>query len=128
MWGYIMATFVHIDIPADDVERSRKFYSELFGWKFEKPVPEMDYYLFQTTGLNGEAGVGGGMGLRGEAQQRITGYIGVPSVREYTEKIEKAGGKVLNQMPVPGWGYLAICMDTEGNIFGIWEDNANAEQ
>ncbi|WP_340818334.1 VOC family protein [Methanolobus sp. WCC4] len=122
-----MATFVHIDIPADDVERSKKFYGDLFGWKFEKPMPDMDYYLFESTGLDGEAGIGGGMGLRGEPEQRMTSYIGVPSVKEYAEKIEATGGKVLNQMPVPGWGYLAICLDTEGNIFGIWEENKDAK-
>jgi len=27
---------VHFEIPADDVERPRKFYSTLFGWKIEK--------------------------------------------------------------------------------------------
>jgi hypothetical protein len=28
-----MPTIVHFDIPAEDVERSQKFYTELFGWK-----------------------------------------------------------------------------------------------
>ena len=31
-----MPTIVHFEIPVDDVERSRKFYSGLFGWKIEK--------------------------------------------------------------------------------------------
>ncbi|WP_094226979.1 VOC family protein [Methanolobus psychrotolerans] len=122
-----MPTFVHIDIPTDKLERAKKFYSDLFEWEFEKPFPEMDYYLFQTTGLDGKEAIGGGMGLRGEPDQRIAGYIGVSSIKEYAENIEKAGGKVLNQMPVPGWGYLAICPDTEGNLFGLWEENKNAK-
>ena len=29
-------SIVHFEIPADDVERARKFYSTLFGWKIEK--------------------------------------------------------------------------------------------
>ena len=29
-------TIVHFEIPADDVERARKFYSTLFGWKIDK--------------------------------------------------------------------------------------------
>ena len=68
-----------------------------------------------------------GMGLRGEPEQRITNFIGVPSVDEHIKKIESAGGKVLNKLPVPGWGYMAMCLDTEGNLFGIWEENENAE-
>jgi predicted enzyme related to lactoylglutathione lyase len=122
-----MSTFVHIDVPTDNLERAKKFYSDLFDWEFEKPFPEMDYYLFKTTGLNGEEGIRGGMGLRGEPEQRITGYIGVPSIKEYADKVENTGGKVLNQMPVPGWGYLAICLDTERNMFGLWEDNSEAK-
>lgn len=32
-------------------------------------------------------------------------------------------GKVLMpRIPVPGFGALAICADTEGNVFGLWED------
>ena len=29
-------TIVHFEIPADNVEKLQKFYSELFGWKIEK--------------------------------------------------------------------------------------------
>lgn len=28
-------TVVHFEIPAEDVDRARKFYSTLFGWKIE---------------------------------------------------------------------------------------------
>lgn len=122
-----MPTFIHVDIPTDDVERAKKFYKDLFEWEFEKPFPDMNYYLYETKGLDGEEGIRGGMGLRGEDEQRITSYIGVTSIEKYITKIQDAGGKVLNQMPVPGWGYLAICLDTENNIFGIWEDNKNAK-
>jgi uncharacterized protein len=31
-----MPTIVHFEIPADDVDRAKKFYSDLFGWKMEK--------------------------------------------------------------------------------------------
>jgi predicted enzyme related to lactoylglutathione lyase len=31
-----LPTIVHFEIPADDVERSKKFYNDLFGWKIEK--------------------------------------------------------------------------------------------
>lgn len=53
----------------------------------------MDYYLVETEGLNGEPGTGGGLGKRGETDQRIMNYTGVPSVDEYLEKVEKPGGR-----------------------------------
>jgi uncharacterized protein len=31
-----MPTIVHFEIPADDIDRAKKFYSDLFGWKIEK--------------------------------------------------------------------------------------------
>jgi predicted enzyme related to lactoylglutathione lyase len=35
-----MSTIVHFQIPSDNVERSKKFYSDMFGWNFEKVPPE----------------------------------------------------------------------------------------
>jgi predicted enzyme related to lactoylglutathione lyase len=122
-----MPTIVHFDIPADDLERAKSFYSKLFGWKFEKPIETMEYYLIDTEDLEGKKGPGGGLGKRGTAEQKITNFIGVPSVDEYLAKIEKLGGKVLMaKTAVPGMGYLAICMDTENNPFGLWEENEEA--
>ena len=123
-----MPAIVHFDIATDDPERAKKFYEELFDWKMESPPGMTDYYLIETKGLNGEAGVGGGLGKRGEPGQRITSYIGVDSVDEYGAKVEKLGGKVVQpKMIVPGWGYLAICLDTEDNMFGLWQGEKNAK-
>ena len=123
-----MPTIVHFDLPTDDPERAKKFYEKLFEWKFD-PVPgPMPYYLVETKDLEGNPGVRGGMGKRGEPEQKITNYIGVPSVEEYLEKVTKLGGQVI--MPrtaVPGWGYLAVCTDTENNTFGLWEEDENAK-
>lgn len=118
-----MPAIVHFDIPADDPQRAKNFYAALFGWKFERPLEEMEFFLFGTEDLEGKTGPRGGLGKRGQADQKIVNYIGVSSVDEYLAKVEKLGGRVL--MPktaVTGWGFLAICMDTEDNTFGLWED------
>ncbi|UCD22058.1 MAG: VOC family protein [Chloroflexota bacterium] len=119
-----MPTIVHFDIGADDPERARKFYEALFGWKMEKPPGMTDYYLIETRDLDGKPGVGGGLGKRGDPGQRITSYVGVSSIDEYVAKVESLGGKVvMPRMAVPGWGYLAICFDTEDNMFGLWQED-----
>ena len=82
-----MPTLVHFEIPADDVERSRKFYSDLFGWKMEKwPGMEsgMEYWTINTTDNEGGKAVGGGMMKRQNPQQGITNFIDVTSVDEYS--------------------------------------------
>jgi len=118
-----MSAIVHFDVPAEDVGRAKKFYSALFGWKFEA-FPEMQYNLITTTNLDGSPGVGGGMGKRMEPSQRIMNYFGVTSLDAAMKQVKSLGGKVLTEnMAVPGMGFLATCMDTEGNTFGLWEEN-----
>ena len=122
-----MPTIVHFDVASDDLERAKRFYEALFNWKIESPPGMTDYYLIETTDLDGNKSVGGGLGKRGEPNQKITSYIGVNSVDDYSSKVEKLGGKVIQpKMTVPGWGYLAICIDTENNMFGLWQDDKNA--
>ena len=111
-----MPTIVHFDVATDNPERAKKFYEALFDWKMESPPGMTDYYLIETTDLEGKSGVGGGLGKRGEPDQKITSYIGVDSIDDYSSKVEKLGSKVIqSKMTVPGWGYLAICMDTESH-------------
>lgn len=121
-----MPTIVHFDIPAEDLERARHFYESLFGWKIEQ-TPGLAYYLIETTDLEGNPGVGGGIGQRQQPDDQITQFIGVDSVDRYMEKVVALGGSVIApKMTVPGWGYLAVCRDTEQNLFGLWEENNEA--
>lgn len=62
------------------------------------------------------------MAKREKPQETITNFIDVSSIDEYSAKAEKLGGKVLvPKMPVQNYGYLAVCIDTENNTFGLWE-------
>jgi predicted enzyme related to lactoylglutathione lyase len=62
-----MPTIVHFEIPADNVERARSFYSKLFGWEI-KEIPGMDYWIITTTG---EKSLGGGTMKRQNPGQPI---------------------------------------------------------
>ena len=127
MQVYIMPSIAHFDLPADEPERAKGFYEKLFGWKFIS-LPGMDYYLIETEYPDGRKGVGGGMGKRTEPDERILNYIGVDSVDDGLKKVIDLGGKVVRpKMPVPGWGWLAVCTDTEGNRFGLWEEDKDAK-
>jgi predicted enzyme related to lactoylglutathione lyase len=132
-----MPTIVHFEIPADDVERAKRFYSDLFGWKMEKwPGADsssfnMEYWIISTIDNKGnKAAISGGMMKRqGQHHHRhITNFIDVNSIDKYSSKIETLGGKVVvSKMAVPDMGYFAVCHDTENNSFGIWESNDNAK-
>jgi hypothetical protein len=124
-----MPTIVHFEIPTDNLGRAKKFYGELFGWKFETWKGPMEYEMITTTNGKGEKSIGGGLLKRQHPQhQGITNYIDVPSVDEYISKVQKLGGKVMvPKSPVPTMGYFAVCADTENNTFAMWEENKNAK-
>lgn len=124
-----MATIVHFDISAENVERAKKFYQEIFDWKFISMSGPMNYTLIETKDLNGEKSVGGGMAKRENLEQTgITNFMGVISLDESVKKVIELGGRITQQKQVvPGWGYMAVCMDTENNAFGLFQEDVNAK-
>jgi len=120
-------TIVHFEILADNVEKLRKFYTELFGWKIEKMPGPMEYWGIETVpvderGMLVRPGVNGGMIKRENPEQKALNYIAVESVDDYAKKIIALGGKVIvPKQEVPGIGWWALALDPEGNAFAIFE-------
>jgi predicted enzyme related to lactoylglutathione lyase len=118
-------TIVHFEIPADSIERAKNFYSELFGWQFSTPPGLDDYWIFDTGHPDHDPG--GGILLRQADDQGIVHYIQVESVDDYVAKTQELDGQVvLPKAPVPGMGWFAQLLDTEGNCFAIWESDRSA--
>ena len=63
-----MPTIAHFEIPSDNLERTKKFYTELFGWKMEKMpgTDQREYWTFFTTTNDRGSSSGGGDGERDE--------------------------------------------------------------
>lgn len=119
------SSIVWVEISADNVERAKKFYSTLFGWKIEKFPGATDYWHIDTGGADETPD--GGLMARKHPEQPITTYVAVASVDESAAKVEKLGGKIcLPKTAVPQMGYFAVCLDTEGNEFALWEMNNKA--
>lgn len=119
-------SLVWFDIPADNLERAKKFYSGLFGWKIEPFSGMTDYWHIDTGG--GDDTPDGGLIARKHPGQPVTNYVAVASVDESAAKVEKLGGKICKaKAAVPQMGYFAICQDTEGNEFALWEKNDRAQ-
>jgi len=123
----IPASICWFEVPADDLERAKKFYSSLFGWKFAKlPAAVQDCWHIDTGGP--DASPDGGLMPRMHPQQPITNYVSVPSISKAAAKVEKFGGAACkSKTAVPGMGYFAICEDTEHNTFALWESNEHAK-
>jgi hypothetical protein len=114
------ASIVWFEIPADNLGRAKAFYTKLFGWKIA-PIPGMPDYLHIDTG-GPDASPDGGMMARKHPEQAITNYVIVPSVTKAAARVEKLGGKIcVPKTAIPQMGFFAICADTEGNTFALWE-------
>jgi uncharacterized protein len=123
-----MPTVEYFQIPADDISRAKEFYKKVFGWEMQKwnnsENSEQEYWMFQTQDDKGNSGLGGGIMKRQSPQHTVTNFITVSSIEEYSSKIEQSGGKII--MPkteIPNMGFFAVCLDTENNMFGIYENN-----
>jgi predicted enzyme related to lactoylglutathione lyase len=121
-----MPRVIHFEIPAENPERAVKFYEEAFGWKINKWDGPVDYWI-ATTGEEDEPGIDGAIKDRAHEQGTVN-TIGVPSIEQFLHKVLDAGGTVVqDKMAIPGVGYHAYCSDTEGNIFGVMQDDPSAQ-
>jgi predicted enzyme related to lactoylglutathione lyase len=118
-------TIVHFEIPANDVEKLRKFYKTLFGWKIEKSPGPIPYWLIETVpadenGTPLRLGVNGGMFKKDRPELKTVNYISVESIDKYIEKIKALGGTILQpKQEVPDVGWIAVALDPEGNQFAM---------
>jgi len=122
-----MPRVVHFEISASKPERAIKFYEKVFGWKIVKWEGPIEYWLI-TTGRKDEPGIDGGLAKRTEAEASTVNTIDVPDIDDFIKKIEKHGGTIAtSKHAIPGVGWLAYVKDTEGNLFGIMQDDPKAK-
>jgi predicted enzyme related to lactoylglutathione lyase len=114
----------HIEFPADDTDRAKRFYTAVAGWEFGEIEGMPGYHMFR----NGPES-GGAVGKRGEStgsQLRI--YITVDSLEDACAAAEANGGTVVEQPSDigGGMGRFAVVRDTEGTEVGLWQEEAKA--
>ena len=120
-------TIVHFEIPANNVEKLKRFYEEVFGWKINQASGPIEYWVIQTVpvdqnGMLIRSGVNGGMYKKQVPESKPVNYITVESITDFLAKIEKLGGKVTQpKQEVPEIGWIAAAEDPEGNCFALIE-------
>ena len=124
---------IHFEIQAENVERAIAFYGELLGWEFSQWGKE-PYWLVKT-GEKGTPGIDGGlMPRRGGSpadMQPVNAFVCTVDVAALDAMVKRVmdlrGSIALPRMPIPTVGWLAHAKETEGNIFGIMQMDANAK-
>ncbi len=120
-----MSRVVHFELAVDDVQRAIDFYSQVFGWKFQKWDGPMEYWLV-STGDPAQAGIDGAIYPRQEGMV-WNNVIGVTDIDAAIQKVVDHGGKVIIEKDyIAGVGYFAQVKDSEGNGFGLMQDETGA--
>ncbi len=112
----------HLEIAVTDIERAKKFYSDLFGWTFRDWAgAPMGYSLFST----GQEWFGGGL-MKVDAPRPPGGiayYVEVDDVDAHVARATAAGGRVVqpNAQIDPDVGWSALVTDPDGNLVGLYK-------
>jgi predicted enzyme related to lactoylglutathione lyase len=128
--GRHAANIGHFAINADDLDRARRFYERVFGWRFEPWGPPG--FLQIMTGIEGEPGVQGAMQKRRElvAGQRTIGFectVSVKDVDAAAAAVVANGGAILiPRVLIPTVGHLIFFRDPEGNVCGAMQYDPKA--
>lgn len=103
----------HFAIEADDVDRARRFYEQVFGWQFE-PWGPPGFYLIHGAGVHGA--------LQARREPMPEGRKGfecsfaVDDLDRSIQLIREAGGWTDDHThTIPTVGRLAAFRDTENN-------------
>lgn len=128
-----MSRVVHFEVHADDIDRAKAFYGDVFGWEF------LDYGGFMgttywgiITGPEDMPGINGGLLQRvGSASGAgANAFVCTMQVDDYDlaeARILASGGTVaMPKAALTGTAWQGYYRDTEGNTFGLHQDDPNA--
>jgi predicted enzyme related to lactoylglutathione lyase len=105
-------------LNTSDPERAQQFYSDLFGWRFQRVEGDTPYWgVYLGDRLNA-----GMMPLPGEssAPSHWLVYFGIDDIDGAAEQIEGSGGTVtVPKMEIPG-GHILVAQDPQGAHFALF--------
>ena len=109
----------YIEFPATDVEATKKFYNQVFGWDFKDWGP--DYVSFH----DGQMGGGFTKDANVASGSKTTGVLVVlyaKSLDETYGKVKAAGGRISKEtFEFPG-GRRFHFVDPNGNELAVWSE------
>lgn len=117
--------FCWVELISSDVEASKKFYQETFGWTADTVTmaPGFEYTMFMLGGKT----VAGMIGIRpdmGPVTPHWAAYVNSIDLDADVAKARAAGGTILREpFQVPSGGSLAIIRDPQGAVFALWKNS-----
>jgi len=121
---------IYFEIQADDPKRASNFYSNVFGWKFSevKGLP-IAYFTIETGGSRG--GLLQRPAKTPPSECGTNAFVCSLEVDDFdttAQTITSLGGIVaLPKFAVPKTCWQGYFVDPEGNTFGIFQVDPNAQ-
>ncbi|WP_425043769.1 VOC family protein [Primorskyibacter sp. S87] len=115
-------SFAWFDLVTETPDVARGFYSDLFGWRFSKPLGE-DTELISSNG----AFIGGLVSVIGGEQRAESKWEPVLSVSDTLAAIhttESLGGKLSQRLDTEGRGVFAAISDNSGATLTLYDGSA----
>lgn len=110
-----------MDLMTSDPDRSREFYTQLFGWTADEPQAEFGgYWQFRRDGV----AVGGGMRtMAGAGSPDVWSvYLAADDAQKTVDTAEANGGQIYSApMAVGDLGTMAMLADSGGAAVGTWQ-------
>ena len=124
-----MNGIAYFEIQAPEPTRAMEFYKTIFGWKFfqEKNAP-VEYWQIETEGIRGGLLKRPAPAPPGQSgTNAFTCSVEVKDFDATAEHILKSGGAVaMPKFAVPGKCWQGYFLDTEGNVFGLFQVDEKA--
>jgi uncharacterized protein len=107
---------IHTEIRSADPDATRKFFADLFGWKFASQGA-FPGYTFIDTGVEGGPYVA--ISPRQGADDEVLFFVGVEDVAAALAKAEELGGTIIQPaQQVPGTSF-GVFADAQGHKVGV---------
>ena len=114
------------DIFVDDMDRAVSFYETVFGRKLESiGDPNGDPQMMSFPADMSTYGAGGALSKSAHSGPGVGGTIvyftsAQDDCADEESRVAGAGGQVVQpKFSIGDFGWISLCMDSEGNMFGI---------
>ena len=122
----------YMEFPSQDVDRARRFWSGVMGWNFGSGV--FENYDYRMAQVGSDAAVA----VCPAVEQGPNVYMETDDLEAALERVKELGGLAGEIRDVPPLltanlppslaydGRFAGCRDSEGNMFHLWQRNAES--
>lgn len=118
MTAHMNSSINYIEFPATDLERTRAFYGETFGWTFVDYGPR--YLAVEGAGVDG----GFTLDTKPCADGGVLVVLYHGELREIQARIRDMGGRITREIFAFPGGHRFHFRDPNGNELAVWSETA----